>query len=367
LIVGAGDDIKNLNGKIEYMFFKAISGALTSVLLFAVAPTSTNYTLKAYDFGNGGGSTSSTSFSLNAITNGQAGNTVTSTTYLAQPGLAATINANVPPAPTFTNPSNYYDRLKIVLATGNNPTTTKYAIAISSNNFVTTQYIRSDNTVGSTLTAANYQTYALWGGASGFNVLGLQANTTYKIKVKAINGNFSETAYGPIATAATVNPSISFAVTTTLTSTPPFTAAFTSLPPGSVFAANADPQLALTTNALFGGVVYINDTNAGLKSTASSYTLASATADLGSVQKGYGAQVISTAQGAGGPITATAPYNGALDNVGALATSLQSILSTTSPVTSATATVRLKAKTDITVPSTSDYTDTITFTAAMLF
>ena len=349
------------------MLLRGIQALIVPALLFATSPTSTNFTLKAYDFGNGGGSTSSTSYSLNAITNGQAGNTVTSTTYLAQPGLASTINANVPPAPSFTNPANYYDRLKIVLATGNNPTSTKYAIAISTDNFVTTQYIRSDDTIGSTLTISNYQTYALWGGASGFTVLGLQANTTYKIKVKAINGTFSETAYGPVATAATVSPSITFAVTTSLSSTPPYSASFTSLPPGSVFAANADPQLALTTNALFGGVIYVNDLNSGLKSTASSYTLPSATADLGAVQKGYGAQVISTSQVSGGPISASTPFNGTLDNVGGLSTNLQPIVTTNSSVTSANATVRLKAKTDITVPSTSDYTDTITFTAAMLF
>jgi len=347
----------------------SVASLLTSAIvgLFSAVPTSINYTLKAFDFGNGGGSGSSTNYGLNGMTNGQAGNTITSTTYLVQPGLAATINANVPPAPTFTNPSNYYERLKIVLATGSNPTSTKYAIAISSDNFTTTQYIKSDNTLGTTLTIANYQTYALWGGASGFYVLGLQPNTTYKVKVRALNGNFSETAYGPTATASTVNPSITFAVSTTLTGTPPFTASFASLPPGSVFVANADPVLTLTTNALFGGMIYVNDTNAGLKSTAASYTLASATANLAAASKGYGAQVISTSQVSGGPISSVSPFNGAIDNVGGLTTSIQPIISTTSAVTTASATVRLKAKTDITVPSSSDYVDTLTFTAAMVF
>lgn len=334
---------------------------------FAVAPTSTNYSLKAFDFGNGGGSSSSTNYGLNGITNGQASNTVTSATYYVQPGIASTINANTPTAPTFTNPSNYYDRLKLVLATSNNPTTTKYAIAISSDNFVTTFYVKSDNTIGSTLTIANYQTYALWGGASGFTILGLAPNTTYKVKVKALNGNFSETSYGPTATASTVNPSITFGITTTLSAVPPFNATFASLAPGTVYAASADPQLTLTTNALFGGLIYVNDLFDGLKSTQASYTIASATANLAAATKGYGAQVISTGQASGGPMIAVSPYNGAVDNVGNLTQALQPIISTATATTSGTATVRLKAKTDITVPSANDYTDSIIFTAAMVF
>lgn len=344
-------------------------GVLTIITagFFSAVPTSTNYTLKAFDFGNGGSSGSSANYGLNGITNGQAGNTVTSSTYLAQPGLSATINANVPPAPNFTNPSNYYERLKIVLATGNNPTTAKFAIAISNDNFVTTQYIRSDNTVGSTLTIANYQTYSLWGGASGFFVLGLQPNTTYKIKVKALNGNFSETAYSAVASAATVDPSVTFAVTTSLSATPPFTANFTSLPAGSVFAANADPVLTLTTNALFGGMVYLNDSNNGLKSTSAGYTIASAAANLGVASSGYGAQVISTSQSSGGPINSVSPYNGVADNVGGLSTTIQPIISTNTAVSGASATIRLKAKTDTLAPSTNDYMDTLTFTASMIF
>lgn len=345
-------------------------GSLISVTLigfFATVPTSTNYTLKAFDFGNGGGNTSSTSFGLNGITNGQSGNTVTSTAYLAQPGLAGTVNANVPPAPTFTNPSNNYDRLKIVLATGNNPTSTKYVIAISSDNFVTTNYVKSDNTIGPSFSIANYQTYVLWGGASGTTILGLQPNTAYKVKVKALNGNFSETAYGPTATASTVNPSITFAVSTSLTGMPPFSASFTSLPPGSVFDANADPILSLTTNAVFGGKIYINDANNGLKSNAASYTITSATADLSLAAKGYGAQVVSTGQSSGGPINSVSPYDGSANNIGVLSTVMQPIASTASPITGGNVTVRLKAKTDITVPSANDYIDTLTFTAAMVF
>lgn len=341
--------------------------SIAMVSLFAVTPSSSNYNLKAFDFGNGGGASSSGNYGLNGITNGQTGNTILSASYLAQPGIASTINANVPTAPTFTNPSDYYDRLKLVLATSGNPTSTKYAIAISSDNFATTYYVRSDNTISTAFSIANYQTYALWGGASGFSILGLTPNTTYKAKVKALNGNFSETAFGPIVSSATVNPSITFAVTTSLSAVPPYSATFSNLANGSVYSADADPQLAFTSNALFGGYIYVNDSSGGLNSPSTGYTLASTTANLLAVAKGYGAQVTATGQVSGGPVGSVGPFDGASDNVGGLTTSLQPILSTSSAVTGATATVRLKSKTDIAVPSAGDYSDNLTFTASMLF
>ena len=92
-------------------------------------------------------------------------------------------NANVPPTPTLTNPASHYDRLKLVLATGGNPSDTKYLIAISDDDFATTKYVQADNSLGTSQALTNYQTYATWGGASGFYVLGLAPSTTYKVMV----------------------------------------------------------------------------------------------------------------------------------------------------------------------------------------
>jgi hypothetical protein len=345
-------------------------GSLAGLIAFgsmAIVPSSTNYTLKAFDFGNGGGSTSSTNFKLNAVTNGQSGMPSTSTNYKLGPGYIPTQNSNVPGAPTFTNPNNYYDRLKIVVNTNNNPTNTRYAIAISPNGFSTTYYVQPDNTIGSTLNINNYQLYGLWGGSSGFLVLGLQPNTTYSVKIRAYKGNYSGSAYGPVAIASTTLPSLTFAVGTSLTSTPPFSAVFSGLSPGTIYSANADPELSLTTNALFGGTIYIKDSNNGLNSPSGGYTLASATNDLTSSSLGYGAQVVSTNQTSGGPWVAVNPYNGNNDSIGAISNSLSSLLNTNSAINGANSTIRLKAKTDITVPANNDYSDILTFIAAMVF
>jgi len=349
---------------------KSFGGLVAAAVfgIFATVPSSSNYTLKAFDFGNGGGSSSSTNFKLNAITNGQGSSGLTSATYKIGPGLMPTQNANVPQAPTFTNPSSYYNRLRLVINTSNNPSDTRYAIAISPDNFVTTYYVQVDNTIALTLSMANYQTYTAWGGASGVLILGLQPDTTYKAKIKALQGNFTETSFGPEATVATVQPSITFSVATSASSTPPFTVSFSNLSPGSVNYTDADPLLSLTTNAVFGGAIYINDSNSGLKSISSGgYTLTSATADLGSAAKGYGAQVINLSQVSGGPITAANPFDSASDNVGGITNTLQPLAQTSSPVTTASVTTRIKAKTDVNTPAASDYNDLLTFIASMVF
>lgn len=336
--------------------------------LFAAAPSSTNFTLKAYDVGTGGGALSSSSYKLNGSTGTSTGSQ-SSATYGADSGLAPTVNSNVPPAPTLTNPSSYYDRLKLVLATGNNPSTTKFAVAISPDAFAsTTRYVKSDNSLGASLVATDYRTYASWGSGTGVIVTGLLPGTTYTVKVKAMQGNFTETGYGPTVATATVQPTLTFSVATTLTGTPPFTVNFANLTPSTVVSGNADAIVTITTNALLGGRIFLKDSFGGLRSTAASYTLTSATADLTAAAYGFGAQVISTGQGAGGPMVVSSPFNGASNNVGVVTTGLQELATSSAAITTGSATVRFKAKADtVTVPAQTDYQDTLTFVAAMSF
>lgn len=343
-------------------------GALFSLtLLFATAPSSTNYTLKSYDIGTGGATSSSSNYGLQSGTGSQSGAMQSSTNYKVQSDGKGVLDASTPPAPSFTNPSNYYDRLQLVLATGGNPTDTKYLIAISNDGFATTQYVQTDHSVGSSQALTNYQTYSAWGGASGFFILGLTPATTYQVKVKSMQGSYSGSQFGPTATAATVATSLSFGLTTTLTSTPPFNVDFTSLTPGNVVNGSADAIVGVSTNANNGGAVYVKDSAAGLYSSLASNTIASTSTDLSSALSGYGARVTSATQVSGGPFAAVAPFNGSGNNVGGLATMLQPILSTGTPVTSGSGTVRLMAKASNITPSSPDYSDTVTFIVAMSF
>ena len=336
--------------------------------LFAATPTSTNYTLRSFEIGSGGGTSSSTNYKVNGVSGTQTDASASSTNYATKSGLAATTTSNVPAAPTLTNPSAYYDRLNLVINTTSNPTDTKYAVAISPDSFATTtRYVKSDNSTGTTLVAADYRTYAGWGSGTGILILGLQPNTTYTVKVKAMQGNFSESAYGPTASVATSQDSVTFGVATTASSTPPFSVSFASLALNTVFNTNADASLSLATNALSGATIYITDSNAGLRSVAAGYTLTSTTTDLTSAAKGYGAVVVSTSQTSGGPFTVSSPFNGAGNNVGALSTGLQTLATTPGVIAGGAVTVRFKAKADLTVPLGSDYGDTLTFVAAASF
>ncbi|MCA9327577.1 hypothetical protein KDA14_03550, partial [Candidatus Saccharibacteria bacterium] len=86
-------------------------GMLIPVMLFAASPTSTNYTLKTYNIGTGGSTSTSTNYGLQAGTGSQSGSVQSSSNYNLQRDGKGVTNANVPPAPTFPNPPNYYARL----------------------------------------------------------------------------------------------------------------------------------------------------------------------------------------------------------------------------------------------------------------
>lgn len=241
----------------QYITFIIIIIVITVIFIFPVSagPQSTTYELKEFGFGSGGTtSNDSTTYSLFGTAGEIDNEKLDSTTYTTGNGLIYTVVSNVPPSPTFTNPSNYYDRLRFILDTGGNPTDTTFAIGISTDNFVTTRYIQSDNTVGTTLGSEDWQTYTTWGGASGALVTGLIPNTTYKIKVKAKQGNFTESPWGPTATASTVLPSLSFGI-----SSPTLT--FTNLSSSNSWTdSSKTTTLTTTTNANNGYIIYGRDT-----------------------------------------------------------------------------------------------------------
>jgi hypothetical protein len=194
-VAGKDEEVLNLNNFLlekkpswRNVLKKYVS--LAGAFLIFAMPASTDYKLKDFGFGTGGlGNASSTDYSINGISGEQSGGNLDGTSYDLGSGLVYTNQANVPPAPTFTNPSNYYNKLKIVIDTGSNPSDTKFAIAISTDNFVSDiRYVQNDDTVGATLGTEDYQTYTNWGGASGTLIIGLVPNTEYKVKVKAWQG-----------------------------------------------------------------------------------------------------------------------------------------------------------------------------------
>lgn len=342
---------------------------LLTTFVFFVLPASTSYNLEGYAIGGGGEVGASTSFSGEAIL-GQVAGKQTGTSFKSNTGLIFMQEANTPAAPTFQNNGDWYNKLFFIINTSGNPSDAKYAIAITDDNWVTTQWVQTDNTISSTFGIGNFQTYAAWGGASGGYIIGLRQNVEYKIKVKARTGIYTE---GPLGVEATVSTSpVSLTVDIDVSSTDTETAApylvdMGSLTVGSVKTATDKIWVDFATNAASGGQVFIKDQNTGLNSATTSYTIASSTTDLSLQSEGFGIRGDSVAQTSGGPISFQSPYNGASENVGIVDTTIRPILSTSNPIVGGRASIFVKAKASATTPAANNYTDIFTVIAAGSF
>lgn len=339
-------------------------------VLFAF-PASTNFQLKDYGYGGGGvANGTSSSYAIDGIAGEQNAPRLDGTTYDLGPGLQFTNQANVPSAPTFTNPANYYNKLELVISTGSNPSDTLFAIAISTDDFVTTNYVQSDSTVGPVLGLEDYQTYAAWGGASGFNIIGLLPSTIYKVKVKSWQGKFTETGYGPESSAATVGATLTFDIDVSASDTDtnaPYATNIGDLLAGTVTSSPEKIWVDFDTNGESGGRVYIVASNAGLQSSRASYTISSVTGNLTALPEGFGAQGSTATQSSGGPFTVAAAYALALDNVAITDTTIREIFATSGPVTSGRGSFLLKAKSSAVTPAAGDYAETLTVIASASF
>lgn len=353
---------------------KHIKGRLTSALalMLLTLPASSNYKLNSFGFGAGGETTGASSNYNGEYVLGETSETaLTGSNYNAWPGLLYTQFANTPTAPTMSNDSNYYNKLNLIVNTASNPSNTLYAIAVSDDNFSTTSYLQSDNTVGASLGSEDWQSYTDWGAASGEFVVGLSPGTTYYFKVKAQRGGFTEGPWGPIASASTSNSSLSFDLDVSATDTEtasPYNIDLGSLSAGSVSTASEKIWVDLSTNAVGGGQVFVLGDTAGLYSATSSYTITSVSGDLSSLSEGFGIRSNSVTQTSGGPFAAVSPFNGSSETVGEISTAFQELFNTSSaPIVAGRGSVLVKAKIKNLTPSASDYAQTLTLVAVGTF
>lgn len=346
----------------------ATLSTLISLLLFVV-PASSNYSLRELDFGSGGGASQSSNYAFEGII-GDNGAPLSGSAYNGGLGFGFTQMANTPQAPTVTNPANYYDRLHIVINPSGNPSDTLFALAISSDNFTTIQYIKADHAIGDTLTYADYQTYSNWGDTSGFEVLGLAAGTAYQVKVKAMQGDFSESGYGPAATASTANQTLVFDIDVAATDTstnPPYQLDMGTLLANTVTTATSKIWLSLATNGMSGAAVYIASQNSGLLSSSTAYTITSTTGNLDSLTEGFGLQQDMVSQTSGGPLAVASPYNQAGNTVGAIPSTFQTLLNAANPLEGGRGAFTLKAKASNQTPAKLDYSELLTLIATANF
>jgi len=340
---------------------------LLSLLLLATLPASTDYKLNSYGFGGGGTSNSaSANYRVNGVAGEQAGSG-SSAHYKVGSGENFVKQANVPVVTITNDTGEWYDKLKIVIDPQDNPQDAKFAVAISTDNFTTTQYVKSDFTVGSTLAGADYLTYAGWGGSSGVMLRGLDRTTVYSVKAKAIHGSFTETGYGPVSSASTVDPYLTFdldvAATDTSTS-PPYEIDIGDLFAGSVITAPDKLWVSLATNANSGAMVYDGGQSGGLLSNSTGHLIQSVTGDLAGQTEGFGQHGASATQTSGGPLSVSAMYNLSGTSVGAVYQHLQELFNAPAPLHGGRGSVDILAKSDTLTPASADYTDLVTVVAA---
>jgi hypothetical protein len=328
-------------------------------LIFASFSSSSTYQLKSYSIGPGATNNSSSStYKLQGSVGEQANNTTGSTTYKANNSSIQAEQLNVPPAPALSNSSGtYYNQLNCIVNTANNPTDTTYAIAISTDNFTTTNYVQANGTIGA---SAVYQTYATWGGASGFQIVGLTSSTTYYVKVAAKQGLFTNTAYGAVASLATASPTLSFSVS-------PTSANIGSFLPNTI-TTSSNISFTYATNGASGGGIYVKGSNGGFHSATKGFTIAAVSGDLSSLGQGFGIQATSPSQTSGGPLTTVSPYNGTSHTVGAeSSTAFAQMFATSAAIVGGTATANVQVKAPGTAPAANDYNEVFTFIASASF
>ena len=360
-------DISQYNKRLSnitvfVVIFTLVFSVFTSTSFAQIAsPSSNNFIIEEYGFGSGGiASASSANYLFSGISGEVETGSPSSTNFIALPGLTYTLQPNIP-APTVTNPSNYYNKLHIVINNANYPSDTTFAIQVSSGSADFSQnvyYVQSDNTLGGPI---YFQSYSLWGAGSGFDLIGLFPGTTYYVRAAAKRGTFQQGPWSATANAATINPTFSFSVVTTSHPTPPFSVDIGQVNAGAVTTSSDKVTVTISTNSTNGGLIYLYGTNTGLKATSANYTINSSSTDLTGALEGYGARGTTTTQSSGGPMELLSPYAGSGDNVGILDTTERLFAdSTQAPVTSGQANFELKAKASTTTPAAPDYTDTIT-------
>jgi hypothetical protein len=331
-------------------------------LFFAALPATSTYQLNSYGFGSGGTANSSTAtYSLEGTTGEVSGAKSSTATYSVKPGFIETEQAHTPKLASIDNGSgSYYNKLHFVIDQQNNPSDALYALSISTDNFGSDiRYVKSDMTVGSSLAVADYQNYAAFGGTGGANIIGLIANTTYYVRLKATQGKFTESGNGPISNATTVGAQLSFSLSTNSVS-------MGSLLPATVITGAAPVTVAFATNAASGGDIYISGQNGGLASVRTGTTITSATGDLSGLQRGFGAQ-ITAISATSGTFSKVSPYDLATNNVGIMDTLIRRIMTASGPVVGGSGSVTFKAKAMSSDPAANDYTELSTMLASANF
>lgn len=254
-----------------------------------------------------------------------------------------------------------------------NPTDTLYAVQISTDNFVSDiRYIDgSTNEPKSTVTLNDFRTKTAW-ETDTFNILGLEENTQYYLRIIALHGDFTQTEEGPSDTATTAGATSSFDIDIADTggvsaeTDPPFNITFTGdnallAGAGTVVAENLI-WLDAQTNGSGGFAIVQKGDNGGLYSSTLSSQINSITGDLDSLSEGFGLQsyYVDYESSSIGDISVMTNYSGSNKNVGVVDTDWNKVYDADGPIIDGRMALYVMARAGADKQGATDYQETVT-------
>ncbi len=270
-----------------------------------------------------------------------------------------------------------YDKARFEIITNSNPSDTLYTIAISTDNFVNdVQYI--DGATFKPELLANhdindFRTQAYW-EAEVFNIKGLASNTTYYIEISALSGDFTQSDYSKASSATTTIGTVFFDIDiapssgTSTESSSPYTISFSgasNLVAGAAATKSTSlVWLDISSNSSGGVAVIQYGKNGGLRSTTTSQTIASATADLDAASEGFGLQnyyMYNDTSAYLGNLSTVTGYGGSINNVGAVLTTASKMYDGSGPIQNGRIGINLIAKASTNKTPATDYSEEIYF------
>ncbi len=277
-------------------------------------------------------------------------------------------------------PYGCYDRGRFEIDTQNNPTDTLYGIQISTDGFENDiRYID-----GNTFTPKDerdindYKTKEEW-ETDTFNLLGLQSNTEYFLRITALYGDLSESVPGPSATAETDLSTLSFRIGlgyengANINYNPPyeilFDESFQITRGANIISSDRLIWTLINTNSVSGITVVQRGEHGGLYSSGEEYTINSLSGNLNNAQEGIGLRNndtwqlydASTTQGSLGQLTAVNEYDDENEYiVGIIDTIFKRTYESDGPIHSGETGLSIKTKASLTTPK-GEYFEDITF------
>lgn len=318
-----------------------------------------NYMIIGDTFDSGGGVSSGSTYDALTSIGSPFIDLSESATFRMEFGYNNKINTTTPRIPTLINDGGYYNKLKFKINPtdgSNNNTDTKYAIAITKaanwSDATQIQFVQNTYLIGPSLGIEDFMTYSELGTTTGILIGGLDSGIEYRVRVSALQGDFTGSDWGPEASAETTVPFLNLSINTNQIN-------FGVLSINSVETSTPDNVITINTNVDNGYILRVastgNGSNPGLYNSAGSYLIQSNTALLVSGTEGYGIQASST--------TATIPavYNKIGNDIGGLSLTAQLLASNSASVTGESIVVKAKAA----ISSSSrggNYSDTLLYT-----